>query len=192
MLRNRILPALVSFFLLCSCAFAQQKSAPVQPMVSGIGDPNAYVRAQFGPLFRLLPNYPMLTGDLDADGTEDLFLIATTKDPLIDQGEFHFKTIDPYNAFFGWSDPRDTFQFATAEGDARILLIVQDWRAATPKAKFAVINLQFEKLSLSRYLMKKKVVPALELEDRTGLTSDLFWDAKHKQWKWADKSLKND
>lgn len=188
MLRNRLLLAFVCLSVLCACAFGQRQAA-IQAPASALGDAGAYVRAQFGPLFRLLPNYPALIGDLDGDGTDDLILIATAKDPLIDQAEFHFKTIDPYNGFFGWSDPKDTLQFATAEGDPRFLLIIHNWRSATPKAKFVVINLQFERLSLGRYMTKKKkVVPAVELEDRTGLTSKLFWDGK--QWKWADQSLK--
>jgi hypothetical protein len=168
-----------------------QSAASVEPVGPNGGpvDPKAYLLAQFGPSLTYLAQYPPILADFDLDGTEDLVLVVTGKDPLLDEQQFHYKTIDPYNGFFGWSDPKDTLQFATAEGEPRFVAIVQNWRAATPRAKFIVINLSFEKLYASRYLTKKKkVVPAIELEDRTGLTSDVFWDGK--QWKWADKSLK--
>jgi hypothetical protein len=172
-------------------AKAAAESAPVRPVGPNGGpvDPKAYLSEQFGPMLTYLPQYPPIVADFDADGTEDLALVVTGKDPLIDEQQFHYKTIDPYNAFFGWSDPKDTLQFATAEGDPRFVAIVHNWRAATPKAKFVIINLTFEKLSFSRYVnKKKKVIPAIEIEDRTGLTSDIFWNGK--QWKWADRSLK--
>lgn len=171
---------------------AQPPTPPVQPVGpnGGPADPKAYLLEQFGPALTYLPQYPPILSDFDADGTEDLVLVVTGKDPLLDEQQFHYKTIDPYNAFFGWSDPKDTLQFAFAEAEPRFVAIVQNWRAATPRAKFVVINLTFEKLTLARYLdKKKKVVPAIELEDRTGLTSDVFWNGK--QWKWADKSLKS-
>jgi hypothetical protein len=172
---------------------AAQAAAPVQPVGPNGGpvDPKAYVLEQFGPSLTYLPKFPPIIADFDGDGTEDIALVVTGKDPLLDEAQFHYKTIDPYNAFFGWSDPKDTLQFATAEAEPRFVAIIQNWRAATPRAKFVVINLTFEKLYLSRYLnKKKKVVPAIELEDRTGLTSDVFWNGK--QWKWADKSLKTE
>jgi hypothetical protein len=190
--------------LLTAPAFASKKqdakaaaqaaqAAPVRPVGPNGGpvDPKGYLQEQFGPMLAYLPQYPPIVGDFDSDGAEDLVLVVTGKDPLIDQQQFNYKAIDPYNAFFGWSDPKDTIQFAASEAEPRFVVIVQNWRAATPKAKWVVINLSFDKLSSSRYLSKKnKVVPAIELEDRTGLTSDLFWNGK--QWKWADKSLRTE
>ena len=189
MFREKVLRVVLCVFCACAGLLAQQAPATTPVTRPEISD--AYVGAQFGPSFHLLRKYPVITADFDGDATEDLAVVATSKDPLIDQLQFHFKTVDPYDAFFGWSDPKDTLPFASAEGEARFLLVVHDWRAATPKEKFVLINLPFQKLSLSRFLTKKKkVIQAIELEDRTGLTSDVFWDGK--RWKWADKSLKTD
>lgn len=185
---------------LCSPLFAgdKQKDAAtkaaltaVPPTGTGNGpaDPKAYVLAQFGPALTYLPKFPPIVADLDQDGTDDLVLVVTGKNPLLDEAEYHYKTIDPYNAFFGWSDTKDTMQFIGSEAEPRFLAVVQNWKSETPKAKFVIINLVFEKIYFSRYAnKKKKVVPCIEIEDRTQLTSDVFWDGK--KWKWADRSLK--
>lgn len=184
-------------FALCSPLIAGDKKKPaaapavVSPTGTGTGpaDPKAYVLAQFGSALKYLPKFPPIVADFDQDGTEDIVLVVTGKDPLIDEAEFHYKTIDPYNGFFGWGDPKDTLQFATAEAEPHFLAIVHNWKADTPKAKFVMINLVFEKMYFARYVnKKKKVLPCIEVEDRTQLTSDVFWDGK--KWKWADRSLK--
>ncbi len=165
--------------------------AVVSPTGTGTGpaDPKAYVLAQFGPALKYLPKFPPIVADFDQDGAEDIVLVVTGKNPLLDEAEFHYKTIDPYNGFFGWGDPKDTLQFATAEAEPRFLAIVHNWKSETPKAKFVMINLVFEKMYFARYVnKKKKVLPCIEVEDRTQLTSDVFWDGK--KWKWADRSLK--
>lgn len=149
------------------------------------------VAAQFGPAYTLVPGFPPITADLDGDAAEDLVLVGTAKDPLVDEMGFGYKTIDPYNTYFGFGDPRVTMQFVAQEGEPRYLLIVHSWRLAQPKAKFVVINLPFEKIALTRALVgkkkKAKVIPAISLEDRTGMSSDLYWAGK--QWKWMDKTL---
>lgn len=196
--RRWVLLAACTLFVLVflSSVLAKDKKEAAAPAVvpasgtgSGPADPKAYLLAQFGPSLTYLEKFPAIAADFDLDGTEDLALVVTGKDPLLDEQQYHYKTIDPYNGFFGWSDPRDTLQFATAEAEPRFLAIVHDWKSATPKAKFVVINLVFEKMYYARYVSKKKkVLPCIEVEDRTGLTSDIFWNGK--QWKWVDKSLK--
>lgn len=202
MFRSKWIVAVVCAMLvlaLCCPLIAKDKkkeaaaAAPAITSPTGTGkgpdDPKAYLLAQFGPELTYLSKFPAVAADFDLDGTEDLALIVTGKNPLLDEQQYHYKTIDPYNAFFGWSDTRDTIQFATAEAEPRFIAIVHDWKADTPKAKYVVINLVFEKIYYARYInKKKKVLPCLEVEDRTQLTSDLFWDGK--KWKWADKSLK--
>jgi hypothetical protein len=165
-------------------------AAPAAESDAGPADPIAYLLAQFGPTLSYVKKFPPIVTDFDLDGTQDIALVVTGKNPLLDEQQYHYKTIDPYNAFFGWSDTRDTIQFVTSEAEPKFLAIVHDWKADTPKAKFVVINLSFERLYPARYLTKKrKTLPCIELEDRTGLTSDIFWGGK--QWKWADKSLAN-
>jgi hypothetical protein len=203
MLRLRLLPALIC--LLATCAFAQaptetgtaaqqsgaqntvaQSEAPV-----AMEDARKLVAAQFGPGFTLKPGFAPISADLDGDGAEELVLVGTAKDPLIDELSFGYKTIDPYNTYFGFGDPRVTMQFVAQEGEPRYLLVLHSWQAAQPKAKFVIINLPFAKISIARVMTGKKkkrvVIPAISLEDRTGMTSDLFWNGK--QWKWMDKSL---
>jgi hypothetical protein len=174
----------------------KQEAAAAAPAIvpatgngNGPADPKAYLLAQFGSSLTYLPNFPAITADFDLDGTEDLVLVITGKNPLGDEAQYNFKTIDPYNAFFGWGKVEDTIQFIASEPDPRFLAIVHDWKAATPKLKFVAINFVFEKLYFAKYVnKKKKTLPCIELEDRTGMTSDIFWDGK--KWKWADKSLK--
>lgn len=125
-----------------------------------------------------------MVGDLDADGAEDAIFVATAKNPLLDEAEFHYRTIDPYNTFYGFGDPRVTMQFTSQEGQPRYILVVHNWRAATPKAKFVIINLPFEKLAVARIAVKKKVVPCIAVEDRTGAVSSVYWNGK--QYKWVD------
>ncbi len=187
---------LAVFFLLVTSAFAQAPTgqatgAPTLPARSQVMSPmeaQTYVTAQFGGAFRVLPGFPALAGDLDGDPAEDLVLVATAKNPLLDESDYHYRTIDPYNAFFGFGDPEVTMRFVSQEGEPRFVLIVHGWKEAAPKAKFVVINLPFEKLELARVRVKKKTMPAIGMEDRTGQNSDIYWTGK--QWKWADTSLK--
>ena len=57
------------------------------------------------------------------------------------------------------------------------------WRAATPKAKFVLINLPFDSLALTQVTLRKRRVPALNLiEDEQQSTSAVFWDGKKYTW----------
>jgi hypothetical protein len=144
-----------------------------------------YVSTQFGPDFVLLDKFPVITGDLDGDGAEDAIFVATRKsNPLIDEQQFHYKVIDPYDEYFGWGDPRVTSTFNAGDPDeVKYILIVHDWQAATPKAKLVVLNLPFEKLSISRIPGKKKrIYTALTAEDLGGQTSAIYWDGKKYKW----------
>ncbi len=147
-----------------------------------------YVSAQFGADFVYLDRFPVLTGDLDGDGTEDAIIVTTRKgNPLVDEEEFNYKVIDPYDEYFGWGDPRVTTTFnAHDPQQVKYILIIHDWRATAPKAKLVVINLPFEKLSITRIPTKKKknkkVVTAVSAEDLGGMTSAIFWDGKKYRW----------
>ncbi len=178
---RRILP----FFLVSSLALAQ--SAPLAKQSPLTPQEREFASLQFGADFVLLDRFPVLTADLDGDGTEDAVFVATRKgNPLVDEEKFHFKVIDPYNEYFGWGDPRVTSTFEAHDTDeVKYILIVHDWHAATPKAKLVVLNLPFEKLAVDRIPgKKKKIYTAIIARDRTGESSAIYWDVKKKKYKW--------
>jgi len=181
---------IVPFCLLASAlVFAQ--SAPMEKQGALTAQNKEFVSAQFGSDFVLLDNFPMLTADLDGDGTEDAVFVATRKNnPLVDETKFNYKVVDPYDEYFGWGDPRVTSSFDTHDtGVVKYILIVHDWHAATPKAKLVILNLPFEKLAVDRIPGKKrKVYTAIVAQDRTGENSAIYWDVKKKKYKWNSMS----
>ena len=142
----------------------------------------AYVAREFGPNFQVDTTAPMLTADLDGDGVEDAIIVATAKEVLAGQVQYHYKVIDPSNAYFGYGDPKVTMQFTGRDGPQPMLLIVHNWRAATPKAKFVAINLEFRKVTIAPQLVKKKVLTTIVTEDAMGMTSTLYWAGKQYKY----------
>src|SRR5512143_1788088 len=143
---RRILP-----FLVLMSAFAMAQTA-LTPKDAPTPKDKEFVSLQFGTDFVLLDKFPMFAADLDGDGAEDAVFVATRKDnPLLDEEKFHYKVIDPYDEYFGWGDPRVTTSFNAHDPEqAKYILIVHDWHAATPKSKLVVLNLPFEKLDIGR------------------------------------------
>jgi hypothetical protein len=170
--------------ILCLAGLACAQAQPAQPTAPTIQpDLQSIVAKQFGTEFKLVPGYKLLTGDLDGDGTEDAVLVATTKDALSGELAYSFKVIDPYDQYFGWGNPKVTGQFSnTTVGDPKMLLIIHDWRAETAKAKFVVINLPFEKLSLGTTSLKKKIISAIMVEESSGDSAAIYWDGKKYKW----------
>ena len=147
------------------------------------------VRTQFGPGYTLSSAVAPLVGDFDGDGTPDLVLVAHTSNPLVNSVGFNYKVIDPYYSFYGFGDPKITMDFDT--GDPRnkglVLLIIhgtptEGWKAATPKAKFVVINLPFVKVSLSKTLLHKKTISAIAAEEVDTNSSLIFWNGKNYKY----------
>ena len=183
---RRILPFVL---FVTSLSLAQSSSLSKQAALTA--QEKEFVSLQFGADFVLLDRFPMLTADLDGDGTEDAVFVATRKNnPLLDEEKFHYKVVDPYNEYFGFGDPRVTSTFETQDTDeVKYVLIAHDWHAATPKAKLVVLNLPFQKLSIDRIPgKKKKIYTAIIGEDRTGQTSAIYWDVKKKKYKWNSMS----
>ena len=59
----------------------------------------------------------------------------------------------------------------------------EGWRAETPKQKFVIVNLPFEKLSLAPLVVKKKKkVLAIMAEEPVGGSSSVYWDGKKYKW----------
>lgn len=167
------------------------------------------VKKQFGPCFELANEpsgttvkylhpekenrswVPFLAADLDGDGVEDAVIVARCKTPLADEVAYGYKVIDPYYSNYGYGNPKITAQFNTADPTHQNLVLVihgtgkEAWRAATPKAKFVIINLPFDSLSLSRIMLHKRPVPALSLvENEQELSSAVYWDGK--KYRWSD------
>lgn len=181
----------IVLFCLLASALVFAQSAPMAKQDALTAHDKEFVSEQFGSDFVLLDNFPTLTADLDGDGTEDAVFVATRKNnPLVDETKFNYKVVDPYDEYFGWGDPRVTSSFDTHDTEVvKYILIVHDWRAATPKAKLVILNLPFEKLAVDRIPgKKKKVYTAIVAHDRTGENSAIYWDVKKKKYKWNSMS----
>ncbi len=131
---------------LSSFVLAQQAPPPSSSTVD-----DDFIQKQFGSTCKLMPGPPQLKADLDGDGIEDLVVAGRCKNPLADQAEDNFTVIDPYNQFYGYGNTKITTQFASEDPEVRglVLLVIhgagaEAWRAATPKAKFVIINLPFQ------------------------------------------------
>ena len=132
-----------------------------------------------------------MAADFDGDGVEDLIIAANSKDPMPDSYAFKYEVSDPYNAYFGMGSPRLASAFTVDPEHTHHLLVIfgngkDGWRAATPKAKFVLVNVPFDSVELGRMLVAKKkppifVVKALEAQI---MNSAVYWDQKKKRWRW--------
>jgi hypothetical protein len=174
-------------------ALAQQ--APPAP-ASTVDDD--FIHKQFGSTCKLMSGPPQLKADLDGDGIEDLVVAAHCTNPLTDQAEDNFTVIDPYNQFYGYGNTKITTQFASEDPAVRgiVLLVIhgagpEAWRAATPKAKFVIINLPFKQVAVKKLSVKKKVVMAIYSEETGGdrMTSAIFWDGKKYRYQPIGSSM---
>lgn len=181
---------ILACMLVLGAAASAQTAAPARSAsLAPCGSPSECaavaknIAGQFGPEFEPLPAFPPLVGDMDADGIEDAVLVATGS-PLGGQEEFGYKVVDPYNAYFGWGDPKVTATFEQMyPGPRKHVLVVHSWKAEKPKAKFVIINLPFEKLSLTRASLKKKPMSAIAAIESSSLSSVTFWDGKRYRWR---------
>ena len=159
-------------------AVAPAQKAPAPPL-----DAQRICAHEFGEQFKLDPKFAPLTTDLDGDGQEDLVLVATAKNPLSGELDYHYRAIDPYDGYFGWGNVKETIQFsATNVVTTRYVLVVHNWRA--PKEKFVIVNLPFDSLSLGRVAIKKKktTVNTIHAVELGGLAADVYWDGKKYKW----------
>lgn len=153
---------------------------------------NDFVQRQFGATCRVEEDSTVSTADLNGDGIEDAVIVAHCKNPLLDEAEHNFKVLDPYNAYFGYSDPKVTSQFASEDpaSRGRVLLVIHGagdatWRANEPQAKFVIINLPFKQVGIRKLMLKKKPVAAIFAEESGGehTNSALAWDGKKYRYK---------
>jgi hypothetical protein len=129
---------------------------------------------------------PFLTADLNGDGVEDAIIVARNKKVLNGQGQFNYKVVDPYFTYHGYGDPKITSTLSSDDPDqGHVVLIIhgagpESWRAATPKAKFAVINLPFENLSIGSD--SKRQYLSLDAKEAAS-NAAIRWDGKKYKWK---------
>jgi hypothetical protein len=150
-----------------------------------------FIHKQFGDDFALVSFSKPYVRDLDGDGIDDLVIAARSKKPLLDAGEHNYRVVDPYYAFYGYGDPKITNTFGSEDLQTKNLVILvihgagaEAWRAATPKAKFVIINMPFKNVSVRRLQMRKKQVNAIFTEeaDSTAVDSVVFWDGKQYKY----------
>ena len=163
---------------------------PAQPAAGHAVD-NAFVQKEFGTTCSLIGLVP-LAADLDGDGIEDIVIPARCTNPMMDQAENEFVVVDPYNSFFGYGNPKVTTTFASEDPDRRgyCLLVIHGagtdaWHAATPKAKFLIVNLPFKQVIVKRMSIKKKKIIMGIFAEETGAdqtTSVTFWDGKRYRY----------
>jgi hypothetical protein len=159
---------------------------------------NDFVQKQFGSTCTLMPGPPQMKADMDGDGIEDLIVAAHCTNALVDQTENNFTVIDPYNTFYGYGNTKITTQFASEDPATRglVLLVIhgagpEAWRAASPKAKFVIINLPFKQIVVKKLTVKKKTVMAIYAEETGGdrMTSATFWDGKKYRYQPIGSSM---
>jgi len=188
-MQSRSWLVVIVLFLLCRWLVAQK--VPAGPAATDVaaGPDSATVekviRDQFGKGYKLLPEYAPLVADFDGDGVEDLAVAAKAVNPLLNAVEYHYTVVDPYHSFFGYGNPKVTMEFGADDPrqQGHVILIVHGaaegaWHAAQPKAKFVVVNLPYNKLTLSHVLLHKKPVGAVAAEEPDRVSSLIYWDGK--------------
>ncbi len=191
---------LVIFFLLIPGVVSQQepseaaKPPTVTPPPKAMPPPPPWVdelvKKQFGPEFSVVADFypPLVTADLDGDQVEDCVIVGRSKNPLLEEKQYGYKVADPHNAYFGFGNVKITWEFNMRDPQRnRFLLVIHGagadtWRADTPKAKFVLVNIPFDRLGLTRIPYKKKTINALSAEETTVLTSVVFWTGKKYRW----------
>lgn len=157
---------------------------------------NDFVQKQFGTSCTLNPLASPAVADLDGDGVDDIVIPARCKDPMLDQGQFDYKVIDPYFTFYGYGNPAVTTMYSTElpENRSLVLLIVHGqgkdaWR--TPKEKFLIVNLSYKQIDLKKMKLKKRTIEAIyALENGSDqMTSATYWDGKKYRYMPVGSSL---
>jgi hypothetical protein len=177
------------FLVFAVIAVAQQSAPPVQPKFS-TADLQSMVDVQFGAGFKIDTNFVPQTGDFDGDGEQDIAIVAIGGKPLGGESGYSYRVQDPYNGYFGWGDPKVTSQFGSADGGpARRILVIHSWQKPTPKAKFVLINVPFEKWDISKKMLKKRLISILEIQESTGMGAILVFDGKKYRWEPGDADI---
>ncbi len=153
----------------------------------------ALVKQQFGDTFTIPAKFPtpMIIADFDGDGVPDIAIVADSKEPMPDSFAFKYEVSDPYHAYFGFGNPQVMSTFSANPERAHDVLVIfgtekEGWHAATPKAKFVIMNLPFDSITVGRILVSKKKPPvfAIKAIEAQIMDSAVFWEPKKKRWRW--------
>jgi hypothetical protein len=186
--------------LLSACVAAAQSPQSSQSAVPAASAATAestqlaaIVKQQFGDTFTIPAKFspPFISADFDGDGVEDVAIVADSKDPLPDSFAFKYEVADPYHAYFGFGNPKVTSTFSADPGHTHHFLVIfgsgkESWHAATPKAKFVLINVPFDTFEVGRMLINKKKPPIFVIKalESQVMDSSVWWEAKKKRWRW--------
>jgi hypothetical protein len=143
-------------------------------------DLQALIAREFGESYKVATDIAPVYGDFDHDGKQDVIVVATGNNPLMGEGKYNYKTLDPYNASFGYGNPKVMMSFNASDKTARYLLVLHNWQ--TPGRKFVLVNIPFIELRLGHMLFHKKPVDAVEAVDSSGVQAAIYFDGKKYRW----------
>ena len=193
---KKLLEILGLLILLCGAVFlakelsaqTAQHQAPAQPEAAQVGaEVRALVAKEFGESYVVANDIAPIYGDFDGDGKQDLAVVATGDNPLMGEGSHGYKTLDPYNASFGYGNPKVTMAFNTSDKASRYILLLHSWQA--PGKKFVLVNVPFQQLRIGHMLRKKKPLDALQAVDETGVQGAIYFDGKKYKWEIIGSEL---
>ncbi len=145
------------------------------------------ISSQIGDGFTVAPAFPVLTGDFNADGVQDLVVVVTSKD-AIQAKSSRYTVLDPESDFFGIGDVSISTQFANPyPGGRKYLLVIHGsgkdgWRSAQPKDRFLLINVPFDRVSIGHLRRKKHEVDDIAIEETGVLNAFLYWNGHKYKW----------
>ena len=199
-------------FVFLGTISAQTSNTPPAPETTAPPEAAKIVQQQFGPNCELATersavhmNYAQqkkevwvnfLGGDFDGDGVADAAIVARCSSQMAGEVQYSYKVQDPYFSANGYGNPHVTANFSTGDPEHQnVVLIIlgagaDGWKAATPKAKFMLINLPFDNLQATQVMQKvnkekkAKPVAAIFLAEKEGQGSEVFYDGK--KWRWRD------
>ncbi|HET9743618.1 MAG TPA: hypothetical protein VFQ00_12770 [Terriglobales bacterium] len=170
--------------ILAAGALGMAQNAAETPSAS---DAQAVVNAQFGSQFKLIPGISVLVGDFNGDGIPDAaFAVKSDKGVQIHTDQY--KVLDPSDEYFGYSDPEVTSTFVSQYPTGpRYLLILHGsgkdgWHAKNPTAKFVLINVVFDRISVGRITHKKHSYDDIDVQQTGVLDAFIWWNGKKYKW----------
>jgi hypothetical protein len=192
----------IVLFLAVGVAAAQQQQQAAPPVAAAPTpaaaiDPTqlaALVKQQFGDTFTVPAKFASpvtLVADFDGDGVPDIAIVANSKDPIPDSYAFKYEVSDPYHAYFGFGNARLMSSFNVDPEHTHSVLVIfgvgkEAWRAATPKAKYVMVNVPFDTVEVGRMLTNKKKPPIFIIKtiESQIMDSALWFDTKKRHWHW--------
>jgi hypothetical protein len=189
-MRSRLAVILFSVLIGSSLLLAQSKSTklprvePTKPPAEVTHtDVSDYLKDQFGDGLSLTPGFSLMKGDLDGDGNEDAVMVVNGMNPLTNEARGGYIVIDPYDGYWGWSDPKMTMSFPKTDvAKPNFVAVVHGWKLEKPVAKYVIVNLPFKIIAMGSFKVKKNVVSAIVTEETDGVNAAVYFDGKKYKW----------